>query len=124
MSFERLRVYQAAERLDVEVRGVVKELGSRHLSDIDHLSRSAGSIMFNIAEAYGAGTPGGQRNRLGTARGESDEVRAVLRRLVARNALPPKRIQNACELTSVIAKMLTAWIRRTHDPAFERTRWT
>ncbi len=117
MGFERLRVYQAAQRLDVEVRAIVAEVGHRHLSDTDHLTRSAGSILYNIAEAYGAVSPGVERNRLGTARGESDEVRAVLRRLASRNATTEKRIRYACELTSVTAKMLTAWIRRTHDPA-------
>ena len=116
MSFERLRVYQAAQRLDMEVRAIAAEIGPRHLSDIDHLQRSTGSILYNIAEAYGSVSPGVERNRLGTARGESDEVRAVLRRLASKAATTEKRIRYACELTSVTAKMLTAWIRRTHDP--------
>ncbi len=78
--------------------------------DVNQLARSVGSILFNIAEAYGADAPGRKANHLAIARGEADEARSVLRRLVQKGMLAETDIRRSCELTSVIAKMLTAWI--------------
>ncbi len=110
MGFEKLRVYQAAQHLNAEVRQLMQRIPRGFAGDANHLERSCGSILFNIPEAYGAGTPGKKRNHLAIARGEADEVRGVLRRLVQKGCLKESEIRRACELTSVIAKMLTAWI--------------
>jgi four helix bundle protein len=110
MGFERLRVYQAVEQLDAETQQLIRNVTRGNADDLNQPGRSCGSILFNIPEAYGAGTPGKKRNHLAIARGEADEVRAVLRRLVKKGCLKESEIRRACELTSVIAKMLTAWI--------------
>ena len=115
MGFERLRVYQASQQLDAEVRRLMARIPRGHADDINHLGRSGGSLLYNIPEAYGAESTGKKRNHLAIARGEADEVRSVLRRLVAKGCLTERDIRRACELTSVIAKMLTAWIARLPD---------
>ena len=116
MGFEKLRVYQAAQQLDAEVQALIAFVKADHPrghgKDLDHLDRSMGSVRFNIPEAYGSDSPGRKRDHLKIARGEADEVRGVLRRLVAKGVLTEKQIRRACELTSVIAKMLTAWINK------------
>jgi four helix bundle protein len=109
MGFERLRVYQAAQQLDEEIRTLLEGVPRGHGRDVRHLKASAGSVLFNIAEAFGSEL-GKKRHHLEIARGEADEVRAALRRLVGKAVLTERQIRRACELTSVIAKMLTAWI--------------
>jgi four helix bundle protein len=112
MGFEQLRVYQAAQRLDNEARRLMSKVGRGHASDLDQLGRSAGSVRYNIAEACGAEGSGKKRNHLAIARGEADESRAVLRRLVDKGQLTTIEIRVACGLTSVIARMLTSWMEK------------
>ncbi len=109
MSFERLRVYQAAERLDAEVHVLIARLPPGFSRDIDQLRRAAGSVLYNIAQAYGSEQPGRKRNHLEIARGSVDETRAILRRLANRGGLEPAAITKATALTVTIAKMLTSW---------------
>ena len=110
MGFERLRVYQAAQRLDTEVGKLISIVPRGNSTSVKQVERSAGSILFNIAEVYAADSLGKKRNHLEIARGEADEVRSILRRLVSKGALTESGIRRACELTSVIAKVLTSWM--------------
>ena len=117
MSFEKLRVYQAAVLLDQEVRRLGVHIDRGHASDLDHLKRAVGSILFNIPEANGSTSPGRKHYHLEVARGSADECRAVLKRLVANGALAPREVVKANGLTSAIAKMLTAMMRFIKHPA-------
>jgi four helix bundle protein len=111
MSFEKLRVYQAAVLLDQEVRRLAAQVDRGHASDLDHLKRAVGSILFNIPEANGSVSPGRKRYHLEVARGAADECRAILKRLVADGALEAKEVVRANGLTSAIAKMLNSMMR-------------
>lgn len=113
MGFENLRVYKAAELLDREVKTLL--VGISLTDDVKQLLRALGSILFNIAEAFGSQYEGRKRYHLVVARGSSDEVRAILRRIARDGVLSEKAILRSCSLTSVIAKMLTAWIDRLKD---------
>jgi four helix bundle protein len=110
MGFEHVRVYQAAEQLDAVTQKVIPLIPAGFAKDIDHLQRAFASIKYNIAEAYGCEKPGRKAERLETARGSADEVRAVLQRLVALEALPRQLIWKPSNLSRTIAKMLTSWI--------------
>jgi four helix bundle protein len=118
MGFETLRVYQAAEVLDRQIKELVARVPRRYCDDLRQLDRAVGSVLNNVAEAYGSEYPGRKRYHLEVARGSVDESRAVLRRLTAAHVLNEAGSARACNLTSAIAKMLTAWIRRittAHD---------
>jgi four helix bundle protein len=110
MGFENLRVYKAAEVLDREVKALLA--GLPITDDVKQLLRALGSILFNIAEAFGSQYSGRKRYHLVVARGSSDEVRSILRRMASDGIVTEKSILRSCSLTSVIAKMLTAWIDR------------
>ncbi len=110
MSFEKLRVYQAAERLDAKVLELIAKMPRGHAKDIDQLKRASASILYNIAEAYGSESPGRKGTFLEIARGSSDEVRSILRRLVRAKAVRMEDIFAMTQLTVTIAKMLTSWI--------------
>ncbi|HUP88623.1 MAG TPA: four helix bundle protein [Longimicrobiales bacterium] len=112
MGFEKMRVYQAALLLDAEACRLIVGIGRGYGDDVNQLLRALGSILFNIAEAYGSDTVGRKRYHLQVARASSDESRSVLQRLAARGAFDGKSILKACSLTSAIAKMLTAWMDR------------
>ena len=111
MSFEKLRVYQAAERLDQMVLERIARMPRGHAKDIDQLRRASGSVLNNIAEAYGSESPGRKAAFLENSRGSSDEVRSALRRLARAGAIDVRGIHAPAQLTVVIAKMLTSWIQ-------------
>lgn len=112
MSFEKLRVYQAAELLDQLVRALLLEIESGHLRDIDQLKRASPSIPYNIAEAFGSAHKGQKIYHLGIARGSVDETRSILRKLAKDGALRPAAVERPCTLAVTIAKMLSAWIEK------------
>lgn len=110
LSFERLRVFQAAELLDAEIKRLIPGIPHGFSHDADELRRAVGSILNNVPEAYGSDHVGRKRYHLSVARGSADEARSVLRRLARYGALTEKAIARSCALTSLIAKMLTAWM--------------
>ena len=109
MSFEKLRVYQAAELLDTLVLALIAEIPKGHGKDVDQLRRACSSVPYNISEAFGSEL-GRKQTHLEIARGSSDETRSVLRRLVRDRALTAQAIKRPTTLTHTIAKMLTAWL--------------
>lgn len=112
MSFEKLRVYQAAELFDQLVAALLPLIKRDRRRDIDQLKRAAPSIPYNIAEAFGSEHKGQKTYHLGIARGSVDEARSILRKLAKDGALDPAFIRRPCTIAVTIAKMLTAWIER------------
>ena len=115
MSFENLRVYQAAERLIVMLDALFKKAPPGFARDIAHGRNAASSILFNIAEAVGSHGSGKKLNHFGIARGSADEVRAVLRRLCIGRAFNEKQVAPPSILARTIAKMLTGLIVKVRD---------
>src|SRR5687768_6582913 len=110
MTFEKLRVYQAAEQLDDMIIAMVAQVPPGHAREVDQLKRSSASVPHNIAEAHGCDQPGRKSNHLQIARGSVDETRSIMRRLAARRALTTRVIERPSILARTIAKMLTSWI--------------
>src|SRR5687768_6406959 len=110
MGFEYMRVYQAATLLDTLVLALVQGAARGFSKDIDQLLRAVGSVLLNIAEAYGSEQPGKKINHLEIARGSVNEARAAMQRLARRGAFTQKEIERPSALTKSIAKMLTSWI--------------
>ena len=108
MTFEKLRVYQAAEQLDDLIIALVATIPPGHAREVDQLKRASSSVPQNIAEAHGCDQPGRKTNHLEIARGSVDETRSVLRRLVARHALTARAIERPSILARTVAKMLTS----------------
>jgi four helix bundle protein len=111
MSFENLRVYQAAELFDKMVIALVARIPRGFARDIDQLKRASASIAYNIAEAHGS-DDGRKVLHLQIARGSTDEARSVLRRIASRGGLTQVDIYKPCGVAITIAKMLTTWISR------------
>ena len=111
MSYDDLRVHQAAILLRDEVDAIIKSVyGNRNT--LGQLDRAAESVLLNIAEARGQRTPGQRCSLYGIARGSADETRGCLQTLVRRRAIGAERVFRAIGLTYTIGKMLTALINR------------
>jgi four helix bundle protein len=116
MSFEKLRVYLAAERLASQVHALIREIPKAREDDARHLGEAVSSAVYNIAEAYGVGrsdpslAQGRKINHLEIARGSTDEAHAVLRRLTQDGVFSEKRTHPHKVLARTVAKMLTALI--------------
>ena len=75
---ERLDVYQRALDFMIVAEAVVRSLprGRHHLAD--QLTRASMSIVLNIAEGAGKGTPPDKRRYYSIARGSAAESAAIL----------------------------------------------
>lgn len=110
MSFEKLRVYQAAELMQSLVEHLLERAPGVSAKDADQLRRASASVPYNIAEAFGSEHPGQKIYHLGIARGSADETRAILRKLAKSGALSPAATIRPSILARTVAKMLTSWI--------------
>jgi four helix bundle protein len=110
MAYEQMRVHQAAEKLDNEVLRLIRLVGRGFSDDLKQLRRAIASVLFNIAEGYGSEQIGKKQNHLEIAKGSSDEVRAILQRLVRTKALKREDIYLASSLSRTVCKMLASWI--------------
>ena len=117
MSFERLKVYQAAILFDEIILDLIKRARPGHSKDLHQLKDASGSGRANIAEAFGSEHPGQKIYHLGKSRGSYDEARDWLKRLVAAGAFEERDITRAVPLSVAIAKMLTAWIESVRKTA-------
>ncbi|MGQ0815097.1 MAG: four helix bundle protein [Gemmatimonadota bacterium] len=118
MSFEKMRVYLAAEQLAAKVHAIIKMIPESRQDDAEHLGAAATSVPNNIAEAYGVGRsdkelPQGRKlMHLEIARGSADETRSILRRLTQEGILPEVVTRPLMILARAVAKMLTGLINR------------
>lgn len=116
MSFEKLRVYLAAEQLAVDIQALIETIPASQQHRVRNLGRCAASMPANIAEAYGVGrsdreaTQGRKIMHLEIARGSGDETRAELRRLTREGLLPEKRSVPFMITARAVSKMLTSLI--------------
>ena len=93
-SFERLRVYQIAEKLADEVWDIVVRWDSFAKDTVGkQLVRSADSIGANIAEGCGRRSYQDNRRFIRTARGSLNECKHWLRRAFRRKLLTERHIR-------------------------------
>ena len=119
MSFEHLRVYQAAETLSLRVNALTDRMGGQWQDEIKNLRDAAASVPYNIAEAKGVDRPGHGKMilHLEIARGSVDETRSALRKLTADGLFSEKKTIPLMVLARTIAKMLTSLIKKLRDDA-------
>ena len=110
MSFNDLRVYDAAALLRAEIDSIIQELPRGHARLVAQLDRAAEAVKSNISEARGQQSDAKRAAYYAIARGSSDEVRSQLKTLVTRGATTAKRVYKAIGFTYVTGKMLTALI--------------
>ena len=104
---ERMRVWLAAEELVAEVDALLPRARRHAANAAQHLERAAESVLFNIGEGTGAYQPNVKANAYEIAKKEANEVRAVLRRLILRQALTSAETDRAYNLAGAIVGMLT-----------------
>src|SRR5690606_10796720 len=114
---EQMRMYQAAERLLIEVDQLLPGARAAASRMADHLERSCDSVMFNMAEGIGSFTPKVKINAYDIARKEANEARAVLRRLMLRGVFTYAEIRTAHDLAGACVGMLTAAIKAIENRA-------
>lgn len=110
-------MWQAAEQFVGEVDGIVERVRFTAQNSANHLERSAESVLFNIAEGAGAYQPRVKIGCYEIAKKETNEARAVLRRLVVKRAVTDSDIRRAYELAGVLMKMLTSAILTLEERA-------
>ena len=110
--FEKLRVYQLAERLSDDVWELVLKW-SRLAQDTvgKQLIRASDSIGANIAEGSGKGTYADNRRYVRMARGSLYETRHWLRRAFRRKLLTQTETDRLRPLVDELGPRLNAYLR-------------
>ncbi len=111
-SFERLRVYQIAEKLADEVWDIVVRWDSFAKDTVGkQLVRSADSIGANIAEGCGRRSYQDNRRCIRIARGSLNECKHWLRRAFRRKLLTERHILVLKPLLHELLPSLNAYLR-------------
>jgi four helix bundle protein len=110
MSFQDLRVYQAASHLRHEVDKLAKLVSPKFAAVFAHLDEAVDSILLNIAEGSDSIYPNRRRNFYDIALGSAKEARAVLSTLDKRGAFKGASVFRPIVLALTITKMLKAMI--------------
>jgi four helix bundle protein len=116
-SFEKLKVYQLAERLSDEVWKIVVRWNGLARDTIGkQVVRSVDSIGANIAEGTGRGTYQDNRRFVTMARGSLYETRHWLRRAYRRNLLNDQHITHTKPIIDTLGPMLNAYLKSIGKP--------
>lgn len=111
-NFEKLEVYQLAEKLADEIWTVAKGWDYFSKSTVGmQMVRAADSIGANIAEGTGRGSYQDNRRFVRNARGSLNEVRHWLRRGHGRRLLPVEASRRIKPLIDELAPRLNAYLR-------------
>lgn len=110
--FEKLRVYELAERLADSVWTIVAEWSHLAKETVGkQLIRSADSIGSNIAEGTGRGSYQDNRRFVRNARGSLYETRHWLRRAHARHLMSPEAVKAIKPIVDELSPKLNAYLR-------------
>jgi four helix bundle protein len=107
LSFQRLDVYQRAVEFLALVYDVVGDLPRGNADRADQLTRSAESVVRNIAEGAGRWSDADSANRYKIARGEAMECAASLDVMRLRKLIADARDERGIQLLEGIVAMLT-----------------
>jgi len=107
LSFQRLDVYQRAIELLALAYDIVDVLPRGHADRADQLTRSAESVVRNIAEGAGRWSEADSANRYKIARGEAMECAASLDVMKLRKLISEERYARGGLLLEGVVAMLT-----------------
>jgi four helix bundle protein len=107
LSFQRLDVYQRAIQFLALVYEIVDSLPRGHADRADQLTRSAESVIRNIAEGAGRWSEADSANRYKIARGEAMECAASLDVMRLRRVLDDACYDRGTQLLEGVVAMLT-----------------
>jgi len=112
LGFEKLEVYQLAEKLADEIWDIV--IMWDHFAKItvgEQITTAADSVGANIAEGSGRGSYQDNRRFVRIARGSFYETRHWLRRAFHRKLLTEKQVEQLQPLIAELGPRLNAYLR-------------
>jgi len=109
---ENLKIYQSAERLEVEVHNVTKEFPrDEKYRSVDQLRRSSASIANNIAEGYARNSNKEKIRFVYIAKGEAEETKRNILRSAKKEFLSEKYVNELAESYTELIKMISGYIK-------------
>jgi|SRR5579872_7294366 len=110
-SFEKLHVYQLAERLASDVWNIVATWGMFARDTIGkQLVRAADSIGSNLAEGQGRGSYTDNKRFVYIARGSLNETMCWIQRAAIRKLLTPEQAKSLTSITDELGPRLNAYL--------------
>jgi four helix bundle protein len=115
--FEKLRVYQLAEKLTDDIWNIVVGWNTFARDTVGkQLVRAADSIGANIAEGCGRGSYQDNRRFVRIARGSLNETKHWLRRAFRRGLLPGEQVSMLKPVLDELAPSLNAYLKSLGRP--------
>jgi len=111
LSFQRLNVYQRAIEFLALANEIVEELPRGHAERAEQLTRSAESVVRNIAEGAGRWSEADGAKHYKIARGEAMECAASLDVLKLRKLVALERYDRSIQLLEAVVGMLTKMVK-------------
>jgi len=112
LSFEKLDVYQLAEKLSDEIWDIVLKWDHFARETVGkQITTAADSVGANIAEGSGRGSYQDNRRFVRIARGSFYETRHWLRRAFHRKLLTEKQVEQLQPLIAELGPRLNAYLR-------------
>ncbi|MCX7005916.1 MAG: four helix bundle protein [Kiritimatiellaeota bacterium] len=112
LGFEKLEVYQLAEKLADEIWAIVITWDHFAKSTVgEQITSAADSVGANIAEGSGRGSYQDNRRFVRIARGSFYETRHWLRRAFRRKLLTEKQVNDLQPLIAELGPRLNAYLR-------------
>ena len=115
MSFEELRVYQAAQELRKEVDKLRVVVLPRFSNLFEHIDDAVDSVANNIAEGSASKYPAKRANYYDIAAGSAREVRSGIRSIHRRGGFGNANVFRPIVLTLAIGKMLRVMTDRLQE---------
>jgi 2-aminomuconate deaminase len=114
--FQDLEIWQLARQLENDIFVILKEgLLAKDFSIKDQMSRSAGSIMDNIAEGFGRGGRNEFIQFLSIAKASAAELQSQLTRCLDRSYINQEVFQKLDSSTLLIGNKIGALIRHLNE---------
>jgi four helix bundle protein len=110
LSFQRLRVYQRAIEFLALSTEIVQALPQGHAERADQLTRSAESVVRNIAEGAGRWSRNDAARHYKIARGEAMECASSLDIMKLHGLIAPGIYQNGTDMLEGVVAMLTKMV--------------
>ena len=112
MHFEDLEVWKLSRVLTNRIYDASKDHAFSKDYDLkSQIRRAAVSVMSNIAEGYGRGTPADNRRFVRIARGSLNETQHWLRRAYIRKLVPKEKVEELRPLIAELGPRLNAYLK-------------
>ncbi|OGG55309.1 hypothetical protein A3D62_01660 [Candidatus Kaiserbacteria bacterium RIFCSPHIGHO2_02_FULL_49_11] len=118
MGLEQLKIYQVAEKLELELHEVTKSFPKDELyRSVDQIRRSSAAVANNLAEGYSRASNLEKIRYCHIAKGEAEETKRNVERSSKKGFLPVSQADQITNQYTELLKMISGYIKYLKEKA-------